>query len=361
MTGRHHLFVRLVVDILLLPAYILAICFPNLRPSSTWSWRQALRVRVVRIIVQTISLKRTAFPLSNEPGLEGDRFELIAAANPRSYVEICNINEEVRPQPTGATWFPTRLQNAREARKVVIHFHGGAYVLGDGRDKDAGFAARTLLESCGGNISHIVCPQYRLVSAGTRRFPAALQDAVTCYAYIIRTRGVDPQDVVVSGDSAGGHLALGLIRYLEQFAHTVDLPVPSNLWLWSPWVGPGFGDSSDHDLCVRAKTDYTTAELGNWCVDLVRSSVDLENPYIQVLGNPYRTSARIFICAGEFEVFLDDNILLAEQMRGIQNNVVETFIIPNAPHDVLLMGDKVGFEYEAKMGALAAAKTLLQA
>ena len=52
-------------------------------------------------------------------------------------------------------------------------------------------------------------PQYRLASHPNSRFPAALQDAVTYYSYLLQL-GIPASKTVFSGDSAGRNLGLGM-------------------------------------------------------------------------------------------------------------------------------------------------------
>ena len=68
-------------------------------------------------------------------------------------------------------------------------------------------------------------PQYRLASGPTRaRFPAALQDAWSAYLHLVREMGVAPGRVVLSGDSAGANLVLGLLRYVAEYGPGLGVP-----------------------------------------------------------------------------------------------------------------------------------------
>lgn len=44
---------------------------------------------------------------------------------------------------------------------------------------------------------------------------------------------IPPENIIVSGDSAGGGLTLALLMYLRDN----DYPLPSGAILMSPWVG----------------------------------------------------------------------------------------------------------------------------
>ena len=54
---------------------------------------------------------------------------------------------------------------------------------------------------------------YRLVPEYP--FPAALEDAFKAYEHILN-QGVEPENIIVIGDSAGGNLALELAVYLKE-------------------------------------------------------------------------------------------------------------------------------------------------
>lgn len=86
---------------------------------------------------------------------------------------------------------------------VLIHFHGGGWARGARPGDWAGF--RPYLAA---GLS-LVTVQYRL--AGEARAPAAVQDA-RCALHWVATNaarlGFDPDRIVVTGTSAGGHLAL---------------------------------------------------------------------------------------------------------------------------------------------------------
>ncbi|KAH8919831.1 alpha/beta-hydrolase [Atractiella rhizophila] len=68
-------------------------------------------------------------------------------------------------------------------------------------------------------------------------FPCALADVLAAYLYLIRPpkdakhRAIDPNKIVIAGDSAGGNLALNLLCVLRD----LDLPLPAGGVLISPW------------------------------------------------------------------------------------------------------------------------------
>jgi monoterpene epsilon-lactone hydrolase len=67
--------------------------------------------------------------------------------------------------------------------------------------------------------------------APEHRFPAALQDAQTAYAWLL-DQGIAPEHVALAGDSAGGGLVLALMVSLRDAGQ----PLPAAAVCLSPWT-----------------------------------------------------------------------------------------------------------------------------
>lgn len=119
------------------------------------------------------------------------------------------------------------------AAVTVVHFHGGGYCVGspaEARDWAARLSARA---GC-----RVVLPEYRL--APEHPYPAAVDDAREVMSAALGDAA--PGTVVVSGDSAGGGLALGIALTLPGLASpgsTDDTDGAARLAgciLLSPWL-----------------------------------------------------------------------------------------------------------------------------
>ncbi len=62
-------------------------------------------------------------------------------------------------------------------------------------------------------------------------YPAALEDAITGYNWLLQA-GWQEHEIVVAGDSAGGGLALALCMYLKN----QNRKLPAGLICMSPWT-----------------------------------------------------------------------------------------------------------------------------
>ncbi|EPQ57629.1 hypothetical protein GLOTRDRAFT_137898, partial [Gloeophyllum trabeum ATCC 11539] len=103
---------------------------------------------------------------------------------------------------------------AASGEKVIYHLHGGGYVAHSANPSDpTANIGRGLMKHCAA-VRRVFSIEYRLSSVTEGRycnpFPAALIDALTGYHYLVNTLGFRAEDVILEGDSAGGHLALAL-------------------------------------------------------------------------------------------------------------------------------------------------------
>ena len=107
---------------------------------------------------------------------------------------------------------------------VILYLHGGGYACGD-LEYAKGYGS-TLAVRCG---VRVFCPAYRL--APESPFPAALEDALESYRYLLK-KGYDPRQIALCGESAGGGLIYALCLKLKE----ENLPLPGGLIAMSPWT-----------------------------------------------------------------------------------------------------------------------------
>ena len=121
----------------------------------------------------------------------------------------------------GAAWV---IPKDERRQGVILYLHGGGYACGD-LEYAKGYGA-TLAVRCG---VRVFCPAYRL--APESPFPAALEDALESYQYLLK-KGYDPKQIALCGESAGGGLIYALCLKLKE----ENLPLPGGLISMSPWT-----------------------------------------------------------------------------------------------------------------------------
>ena len=96
---------------------------------------------------------------------------------------------------------------------------------------------------------------YRL--APEHRFPAAADDIATGYHWLL-DRGFDASDIVIGGDSAGGHLAVDLLIA----NHRARTPQPAGVVLFSPLLDLTFELSAQQERAGRDPMIHTMRGAG---------------------------------------------------------------------------------------------------
>lgn len=343
-----------------LPVWVVQALIPACRPHKKWSFKQALMARLTRGIVDLYSNVGITETHTLEPGKEGDRFQVAEPFSQEHYRGPLASNPDVKPAPVGGTWFPEKPDVEKGfGGVVVLHIHGGAFVLGDGRTGYSGFLAKTLIEKAG--VGAVFAPQYRLSgygdgstsTAAANPFPAALQDVVTSYLYLTQTLGIPPQRIVLCGDSAGGNLVIALLRYFNDFGREIGITAPSCAVLTAPWVNPlaSLGPDSVYKQHEHWSTDYLPVSFLRWGAKVYSSGVTDETlSYVTPLGNPFKTHVPIFVSMGEAEILETDGTAWCRQMQEAESNV-EVYYEENAVHDTLLMGGIIGWEESAQVVA----------
>ncbi|KAH9894557.1 alpha/beta hydrolase fold-3 domain-containing protein [Xylariomycetidae sp. FL2044] len=329
------------------------------RQHPQWTFRQALLVRLVTEFMYMGSTIETPVKLSLEPGREKNRFKVIKTA-PAKYYQGPLDDERVAPAAIGGTWFPAeppKFDGEKDKDTVVVlHIHGGAFVIGDGRPEMMNFLATTYLAQMP-EARAVFSPQYRLASRpGAVPFPGALQDVLTSYLYLVNTLCVAGENIMVSGDSAGANLIIGLLRYLSEFNSSpanlgdgkpTKIPYPRNAALHSPWTSPlkalwpGAGIRQN----PNRGSDYVTAPFMQWgAVEYSRGSVPATSPWISPLGHPFPTPVPLFVSVGGAEVLRTDGEDWCAEMARVRGNVAVLHVEEIAPHDILLVAPNTGWE-----------------
>jgi len=329
---------------------LLSLYYLIQRPNPQWTVRQALMNNLMRIFLYHTAVVRAKTPLKLEPGSERERFVQVPPVGDIHLKSVLD-DETIKPVTIGGTWYPSLPPNNYKG-KIILHFHGGGYAIGAGRAADAAYAGKVLTEN---TAPFALFVQYRLASNQKGRFPAALQDALSSYIFLL-SQGYQAASIVVSGDSAGGHVALSLLRYLS--SEDVGLPPPRALLLWSPAID--LEAAKDPTTVNRSKfyaTDYLIGNFSSWGAIKFTEGLDLSHStlrsYVVQLGYPFRAVSPVWICVGATEILGPEGLLMGEELRE-KGSVVKTHVISGAPHDVMFVGNILGFEKEAVEATQAA-------
>ncbi|KAJ2358760.1 hypothetical protein GGF43_000600 [Coemansia sp. RSA 2618] len=206
-----------------------------------------------------------------------------------------------------------------ESEKIVLWLHGGAYVMGSPASH-----REVLGKFSEHSARRCLVVDYRL--APKSAFPAQLHDALIAYYYLL-TRGFKPANIVVAGDSAGGHLAMDLILLLKHISSTdshTNCLLPAGIILVSPMPGLDLRGASLHtnapyDYILPTPLEWPTSPIrllykpGQKCTDEYRK--ELCNPILTpVYGDLSGFPPTIIQCGGG-EILVDDVRQLFDKIK----------------------------------------------
>lgn len=205
----------------------------------------------------------------------------------------------------------------------LLWIHGGGFVIGSAAQDH-----RLVAETAAQLGILIVSAEYRL--APEHPFPAALDDVTAVWEWMLARAdalGVDPERLVVGGESAGGGLAATLVQRL----HDSSAVKPVGQWLFCPMLDDRTAadrslDSIDHFVWNNRANHF------GW-----RSYLGLEPGSA---APPYAVAARradlsglppAWVGVGDIELFHRENLEYAERL-SVAGVSVTVDLVPGAPH-----------------------------
>ncbi|CAB3748239.1 alpha/beta hydrolase [Paraburkholderia solisilvae] len=192
--------------------------------------------------------------------------------------------------------------------RVVLFLHGGAYISGS-------IATHRHMVAQIGRVARVrtLALAYRL--APEHPFPAALEDALTAYRFLL-TQGYAPSRIVLAGESAGGGLVLAMLVSLRQ----MGVALPACAWLSSPWTDLGMTGES-----IESKADVDPLIQKPYLLEAAAaylSGADPRTPLASPLYADLNGLPPMLIQVGTAETLLDDSTRLARRAAQADVRVV---------------------------------------
>lgn len=184
---------------------------------------------------------------------------------------------------------------------VVLYVHGGAFVAFSPRTHRgmvSEIAARTGRSVF--SVDYRMAPEYR--------FPAAADDVLRAYSFLLDS-GVPASRIVVAGDSAGGHLALGLTPR----AVRAGLPAPAAVVGISPLVDPSMA-LAEAWIAARGKRDSFTA-AARATIGLYPRRVAFDHPELLLTNDDLSVMPPTLIQVSASEPLMADAESYADTLR----------------------------------------------
>ncbi len=189
------------------------------------------------------------------------------------------------------------------ADHVFLHLHGGGYVLNGG---DASVTEAAMVASRAGMAA--ISVDYRMPPE--HPFPAAVEDAVTVYRHLLKSRNAG--DIAIGGTSAGGGLSLAAVhRFIA-----LGLDVPGAIYAGTPWA----------DLTKTSDSLFTNEGIDRILVTydgflgaaarLYADGHDLKDPLISPVYGDFEGFPPTYLISGTRDMFLSDTARTHRKLRA---------------------------------------------
>lgn len=224
---------------------------------------------------------------------------------------------DVQPLSIGGVAVDQLTPPERSGQRTLIYLHGGGFIAGSPATTHRDYIWRVAkaAKACVWAVNYRKLPEYP--------FPAALDDAYSVYRQLLGD--CEPSAVALTGDSAGGGLALALVLRLKDEKEVL----PAAVSVASPWTDLSCSGAS---VAENSATEVMVPEhLLAYMADLYRDGQDAEHPYISPLFGDFSGFPPTQLLVSDAEILRDDSIRVAERMQeaGVP---VELIVEQGMPH-----------------------------
>ena len=214
------------------------------------------------------------------------------------------------------------------AGRVLLHFHGGGYVLNPG---EAGTEEAILMAGIGG--FKVVSVDYRM--APDFPYPAAMDDALAVYRELLKT--TPAEKIGVFGTSTGGGMTLSLALR----AKSEGLALPAALAPGTPWTDlTKTGDS----YFTNEGVDNILVSYDGWlgeAAKLYAGKHELKEPFLSPVYGDVRGFPPTLLTSGTRDLFLSNTVRMHLKLReaGVTADLIvfegmshaQYYMLPEAP------------------------------
>ncbi|MGP3920771.1 alpha/beta hydrolase [Nonomuraea sp. 10N515B] len=204
--------------------------------------------------------------------------------------------------------------------KVLLYFHGGAYFVGSPATH------RTISWRLSAATKR---PVLALDYHQGRSLAESLTDACDAYRCLLN-QGYAPQDILLAGDSAGGHLTLATLLALRD----EGTPLAAAAICLSPWT-----DLSDARHEANRWTDpMLSASRIDWLARHWTAGRDSHDPLVSPVYGDYTGIPPLMIVTGSTELLRDDahRVVVRARAHGVPVTYEEW---RSMPHDFAIFAD----------------------
>ncbi len=221
-------------------------------------------------------------------------------------------------------------EKKQKPKKIIMQLHGGAYLFSLKEDRLQKYRFMSYLYSKASGGADVLTIDYRV--APENPFPAALEDSLKAYEWIVK-QGYLPENIVIVGDSAGGGLSLASVLALRD----KNKPLPKAVLTLSAWTNLTANTDS-----VKTKFDEDPVfglneKASQFMYSPAYANGQETNPYVSPYFGDFTGFPPMLMQVGEKEMLLNDTVDVANKART-QNVEVHLSVYPGMVHVFQMAG-----------------------
>ncbi len=221
-----------------------------------------------------------------------------------------------------------------KTEKVVLLLHGGSFKIRliDMYRRIAEKYSRLLGGAAVYSVDYRTFPEYK--------FPCQLEDCVCVYKELLK-QGIETENIIIVGDSAGANLALALPLYLRDNGcklpfHIVAISLWGDLTAASKVREKNAHKDPLYGIARRKKTEDYLDYLHRPSA-YAREIDDRTNPYVSPCFGSFEDFPPVTLICGEAELDEGDSDVVFEKMQK-QKIDVKLYKFEGMFHDFILLG-----------------------
>jgi monoterpene epsilon-lactone hydrolase len=188
-----------------------------------------------------------------------------------------------------------------EPERVILYLPGGAYII-----RMPNIHTAMVSKLCRNANARALMAYYRL--APEHPFPACLEDALLAYQWLLG-RGIEPANIAIAGDSAGGGLTLSTLLAIKQR----QLPMPGCAYMLSPLLdvsdqAPSRWKNAISDAALPAPKKRAINPRPLYLGDNAA-----DDPMVSPINGDLTGLPPLYIQVSDSEMLLDDSLRLARR------------------------------------------------
>lgn len=219
---------------------------------------------------------------------------------PNEDIKECNVETE---KFMSRKVFILTPKNGQKSNKVILYFHGGAYVA-EATNEHWKFLNQIVKDT----NATIIMPDYPLTPK--HYYKDVFNMVEPLYKEIIAK--VDSQNLIMMGDSAGGGITIALAEKMS----SNNIKLPHKTILLSPWLDVKL-ENKEIEEVQKNDTELNKETLKLAGISYARTEQGMEDYLVNPINGPLEKLSNVVIYTGTYDILNPDSHLLQEKAKDV--------------------------------------------